>query len=258
MKPIGVKIAVKYAILVALFQLATTAFFNSTLSVEEMVDPTPGLSFPQLLNLLAQLCPLILIPMAHYEYNRKNDHYISYVDSILMGLIIIGIAFAVSAMQLVVSFNMGMKEKYEIISGALSERHGMRVDPDDFSLSTLLTVQLWTLIAWIVVLFGIITYEARWKIFTKAGKEGWESLIPIYAEVVQQDIIKEPRVRVLLLLIPIMNIIYVWTVLDKIGRRFGKGEGYVWGLLFLPFIFYPLLGMSKAVYLHELPVDLKA
>lgn len=50
-----------------------------------------------------------------------------------------------------------------------------------------------------------------------------------------------------------MNIIYVWTVLDKIGRRFGKGEGYVWGLLFLPFIFYPLLGMSKAVYLHKLP-----
>ena len=33
-----------------------------------------------------------------------------------------------------------------------------------------------------------------------------------------------------------------------IAKRFGKGMGYGFGLLFLPFIFYPMLGFSDATY----------
>lgn len=33
--------------------------------------------------------------------------------------------------------------------------------------------------------FFVLTVVARWKIFTKAGEEGWKSIIPIYSDYVE-------------------------------------------------------------------------
>jgi hypothetical protein len=50
------------------------------------------------------------------------------------------------------------------------------------------------------------------------------------------------------MLIPIVNIIIGILTLAAVAANFGKGTGFVLGLIFLPFIFYPILGFGDAVY----------
>ena len=40
-------------------------------------------------------------------------------------------------------------------------------------------------------------------------------------------------------------------VMFSVARNFDKDAGYAIGLIFLPFIFYPILGLGDAEYLGE-------
>jgi len=91
---------------------------------------------------------------------------------------------------------------------------------------------------------------AMWFIFEKAGQPGWAILIPIYNIIVILDIIKKPWWWILLLLIPIVNIIIPILVIIELGHRFGKGTGFIIGMIFLPIIFYPILAFSDAKYIE--------
>jgi hypothetical protein len=48
--------------------------------------------------------------------------------------------------------------------------------------------------------------------------------------------------------IPIVGFIVGIIVTADIARNFGKGIGFVFGLIFLGFIFYPILGFGSARY----------
>ena len=96
-----------------------------------------------------------------------------------------------------------------------------------------------------IMLFFI---AAMWKVFTKAGEPGWASLIPIYNLVVMLKIAGKPVWWIILFLIPLVNIIISVLVALGIAERFGKGAGFAIGLVFLPFIFYPILGFGSATY----------
>ena len=87
-----------------------------------------------------------------------------------------------------------------------------------------------------------------WKIFTKASKPGWACLIPIYNIFVMLDIAGKPAGWFILLLIPVVNLIVSILVLAGIATNFGKGGGFVIGMIFLPIIFYPILGFGGAQY----------
>ena len=51
------------------------------------------------------------------------------------------------------------------------------------------------------------------------------------------------------MLIPFLGLIWqIWS-LNLLVKSFGKNEGYTVGMLFLPFIFWPLLGFGKAEYM---------
>ncbi|MGA1285216.1 MAG: DUF5684 domain-containing protein [Prochlorothrix sp.] len=52
-------------------------------------------------------------------------------------------------------------------------------------------------------------------------------------------------------LVPLINLVYLVIPFDT-ARKFGKGLGYGFGLLFLPFIFYPILAFGNARYRPEL------
>ena len=83
---------------------------------------------------------------------------------------------------------------------------------------------------WIVCLIIIVFYAwCGWKLYVKAGKPGWAALIPIYNYVV---------------LLEIVGII----VIHNLSKVFGKGVGYTLGLIFLGFIFYPVLALGSATY----------
>ena len=52
----------------------------------------------------------------------------------------------------------------------------------------------------------------------------------------------------LLLLIPVVNVVVAVLITHGISTSFGKGVPFTLGLMFLPFIFYPILAWSGAVY----------
>ncbi len=98
------------------------------------------------------------------------------------------------------------------------------------------------------LVFTVLMVAAMWKVFTKAGKPGWASIVPIYNTIVELEIIGRPIWWVLLLLIPFVNIIVSLIILFDLAKAFGKGAMFGLVLLFLPFIGFPMLAWGKATY----------
>lgn len=102
-----------------------------------------------------------------------------------------------------------------------------------------------TFIELVIVVLIIVSV---WKIFVKAGKPGWAAIIPIYNVIVLLEIVGKPWWWLLLMLIPVVNIIFaIWTV-NLLSKSFGQGVGFTLGLIFLSFIFYPILGFGSYEY----------
>ena len=87
-----------------------------------------------------------------------------------------------------------------------------------------------------------------WKIFTKAGKPGWACIIPIYNIIVLLEIVGKPWWWLLLMLIPFVNMVFAIWMLNLLSKSFGHDVGFTLGLLFLGFIFFPILGLGESKY----------
>lgn len=94
----------------------------------------------------------------------------------------------------------------------------------------------------------ILIIASLWKIFSKAGQPGWAAIIPIYNLVVMIQIAGKPVWWIVLFFIPIISIIPAIMIPIEIAKKFGKGVGFGLGLIFLPFIFYPVLAFGSAQY----------
>lgn len=106
------------------------------------------------------------------------------------------------------------------------------------------------LIVLIIVYLGIVglMIASMWKIFTKAGKPGWASIIPIYNFIVLLEIVGKPAWWFILMLIPIANIVIMIMVIHQLSLSFGKDGGFTAGLILLGIVFYPILAFSGAQY----------
>lgn len=105
------------------------------------------------------------------------------------------------------------------------------------------------------IAFYVLVIIAQWKIFTKAGEAGWKSLIPIYNVVVLYKIIGlSPWLLLIYLasIIPVVGYIAILVLsiisMVKLGQAFGKGAGFIVGLVFLAPIFQMILGFGSAEY----------
>jgi hypothetical protein len=96
----------------------------------------------------------------------------------------------------------------------------------------------------IMVFFIIVA----WKIFTKAGKPGWAVLVPFYNIIVMLNMLGKPAWWIILFFIPIANPIIPIILTFELAKVFGKSTGFGFGLLFLGFIFAPILAFGDAVY----------
>lgn len=103
---------------------------------------------------------------------------------------------------------------------------------------------------WVVsVIVAVILIAAHWRIFTKAGKPGWASIIPIYNTIVLLEIIGRPIWWFLLLLIPFVNIIVLLIISIDTAKVFGKSAAFgIIMLFFLSIIGYPMLAWGDAKY----------
>jgi Family of unknown function (DUF5684) len=104
---------------------------------------------------------------------------------------------------------------------------------------------LWV-VYFIVVVLAIIAY---WKIFTKAGEAGWQSIIPIWSTIVLLKIVGRPVWWILLLLIPFVNIVVIIVVMLDLAKSFGKSTAFgIFGLVIFSLIGYFILGFGDAKY----------
>lgn len=99
------------------------------------------------------------------------------------------------------------------------------------------------------IAIGIFVLAAMWKVFTKAGEPGWAAIIPIYNMIVMLRIIGRPLWWIVLFFIPLINFIVAIVVYIDLAKSFGKGVGFGLGLVFLQFIFFPILGFGDARYI---------
>jgi hypothetical protein len=100
----------------------------------------------------------------------------------------------------------------------------------------------------IYVAIALLMIISLWKVFSKAGQPGWASIIPIYQTVVMLQVAGKPIWWIILFFVPIANIVIAIMMLAGIAKNFGKGGGFVVGMLLLPIIFWPMLGLGSAEY----------
>ena len=95
---------------------------------------------------------------------------------------------------------------------------------------------------------GVLLIVAMWVIFKKAGKPGWAAIVPFYNIYVMYEITWGSGWRFLMLLIPLYNIILAIQTQVKLAKAFGKSGGFAVGLIFLTYVFYPVLAFGGSVY----------
>ncbi len=114
----------------------------------------------------------------------------------------------------------------------------------------------------------VFTAMIRWRIFVKAGQEGWKSLIPIYGDYVEYTIVWDGKWfwidlaavvgASLLFMIPIIGptiavagiivamVISVVFAMQK-AHAFGKDDGFAVGLMVFEFVFNILLAFNDDI-----------
>ena len=95
---------------------------------------------------------------------------------------------------------------------------------------------------------GLVMLISMWKVFKKAGKPGWASIIPIYNIYTMIQIAKLPTYYLLLFIIPIANIYAIFKIYIELAHKFNKSTGFGVGLIFLSVIFFPMLAFGDATY----------
>jgi hypothetical protein len=103
-------------------------------------------------------------------------------------------------------------------------------------------------------LIGVISIVAMWKIFTKAGRAGWKSIVPIYNQIVLLQIAGKPAWWILLLFIPFVNIVVLIIFSIELAKAFGKSEVFgILGLFFFSLIGYLILAFDNSTYRGQSP-----
>lgn len=129
-------------------------------------------------------------------------------------------------------------------------------------------ILLFIILIWLI--FVVLKVIGKWKIFTKAGEEGWPALIPIYNEVVMCRIVGVNPYWVLIkwlsplvAFLPVVGslaqmfiaIYYTILLYVSLSRSFGKSDSWVVGFIFLEPFFLLALGFGKSEYLGKKPMD---
>ncbi len=104
-------------------------------------------------------------------------------------------------------------------------------------------------IIWLIAIALMIYSHVR--IFQKANHAWWEAIIPIYSTYILIKITGKPGWWIILLFVPIVNIVIYIIVTHQLSIKFGYGGWFTVGLLFVPFVFYPIIGLGDSVYMPE-------
>jgi hypothetical protein len=108
-------------------------------------------------------------------------------------------------------------------------------------------------LAGIIIVYSvllILLIASMWKLFTKAGEPGWAAIVPFYNVWVGLRIAGKPGWGwFIMMCIPFVSFIAGIIALVSFVERFGKGAGYVIGIILLWPIFLPMLAFGDSKYL---------
>ncbi len=112
------------------------------------------------------------------------------------------------------------------------------------------------------LLFFFLSAAGLWRIFEKAGRKGWEAIVPFYNFYIWLKIINKPLWWYIFIIFPYINVFTLLLMVVetlKCFRKDGLGEQAL-GVLF-PFFFLPYLGFTpREAYTHpdKLPIVKKS
>ncbi len=126
----------------------------------------------------------------------------------------------------------------------------------------------------VAIAIFVLMIVAWWKIFTKAGEEGWKSIIPIYNVYILCKImginfwiyvlaipaglgLLTSFIPQIVFLTGIYALFIAILVAIKLGDAFGKSTGFKVGLFFLPNIFELILAFGDSKYVGKKAVAKK-
>ena len=110
------------------------------------------------------------------------------------------------------------------------------------------------MIVYMIIMLAVAVFSivAMWKVFKKAGKEGWAALIPIYNLVVLFQISGIDPKKLLCFLLPFIGqtivMVYLIMAYIKLAKAFGKSSGFAAGLIFLNVVFMGILAFDDSTY----------
>lgn len=107
------------------------------------------------------------------------------------------------------------------------------------------------------VILSIILIFCYYKLFEKNGEKGWKAFIPIYNMYILMNIASMNPFSLFLLLIPIVNLFVLALLSVNLANKYNKGALFAIGLLFLPFIYYPILAFSKLDLEEQMDFSIK-
>lgn len=109
----------------------------------------------------------------------------------------------------------------------------------------------------------ILQIAGMWKMFEKAGEDGWKAIIPVYNYIILSKLVGVTPWWLLIVgicylccSIPFVNFVawlpavaayYYYFIILGLGtaRSYGKEDTWAVGLVLLPWLFYPLIGFKK-------------
>lgn len=134
----------------------------------------------------------------------------------------------------------------------------------------------------VLLVLWLVMVIVHWRIYEKAGQQGWAAVIPIYSTFILMDIIRRPRswawiilglgvlnailnalqpstqgqnhqdpnaiISGLQLVAGLASLYFTLRTMRDLARAFGHGRGFTAGLIFLPLIFYPILAFGDSQY----------
>lgn len=99
------------------------------------------------------------------------------------------------------------------------------------------------------IVVGVFLLASLWCVFTKAGVAGWKSLIPLYNMYILYKMAWGNGWLFLLTIIPVVNVVIGAICMYKLSKAFGHSFMFALGLIFLPYVFYPILAFGTSRYL---------
>lgn len=100
---------------------------------------------------------------------------------------------------------------------------------------------------------AVLTIIAWWKMFEKAGLEGWKAIIPFYNTycLFRMAFGRDKGWMFIFAFVPCVNIVIMVILCLKLATAFNKSTAFALGLILLNPIFMLMLGFGDAQYVGE-------